>query len=365
MSYDVIFTGSLSHHGIKGQRWGIRRFRNRDGTLKEAGKRRYNSDKKKSTHRLNLEQKYINSGLSKDDAEREADKKIKIEKGLAITIGATAITAASVIAYKKIGQKYADKVIKQGQTIHTLSDEANRVINPDNKYNEHFYATINNKDRHRYKGLFGYTQKDGKNIGKFDIGSKAKENLKVASPNNAKKVFIEQFKKDPEYAKYLQSHASPFADRNQARAYRLLMRKRFGQELSDKDIGKLYNAYNQFLVFDDDAGKSVHKKFGEALKKKGYVGTIDVNDMWFDPMKSKSPTIIFDKSKFNIENASDVKRLSMKEVSKAQVTELGKDALKPLLGIPIVGGGALSLNLVKKYDDDVIEKYKNKKGGNK
>ena len=33
----------LSHHGIKGQKWGIRRYQNEDGTLTEAGKARYNS----------------------------------------------------------------------------------------------------------------------------------------------------------------------------------------------------------------------------------------------------------------------------------------------------------------------------------
>lgn len=31
----------LYHHGIKGQRWGIRRFQNEDGSLKDAGKARY------------------------------------------------------------------------------------------------------------------------------------------------------------------------------------------------------------------------------------------------------------------------------------------------------------------------------------
>lgn len=34
----------LEHHGIKGQKWGIRRFQNPDGTLTAEGKQRYNND---------------------------------------------------------------------------------------------------------------------------------------------------------------------------------------------------------------------------------------------------------------------------------------------------------------------------------
>ena len=35
----------LEHHGIKGQKWGIRRYQNPDGSLTEEGKKRYlNSD---------------------------------------------------------------------------------------------------------------------------------------------------------------------------------------------------------------------------------------------------------------------------------------------------------------------------------
>lgn len=37
----------LIHHGIKGQRWGIRRYRNKDGTLTEAGKKRLRKDNDK------------------------------------------------------------------------------------------------------------------------------------------------------------------------------------------------------------------------------------------------------------------------------------------------------------------------------
>lgn len=33
--------GELRHHGILGQKWGVRRFQNKDGTLTEEGKKRY------------------------------------------------------------------------------------------------------------------------------------------------------------------------------------------------------------------------------------------------------------------------------------------------------------------------------------
>lgn len=35
----------LMHHGIKGQKWGVRRYVNLDGTLTEAGKERYGNKK--------------------------------------------------------------------------------------------------------------------------------------------------------------------------------------------------------------------------------------------------------------------------------------------------------------------------------
>ena len=42
----------LYHHGIKGQKWGIRRFQNSDGTLTEAGKKRYNQQVNKSIRKI-------------------------------------------------------------------------------------------------------------------------------------------------------------------------------------------------------------------------------------------------------------------------------------------------------------------------
>lgn len=38
---DVVYGNYLKHYGVLGMKWGIRRYQNADGTLTEAGKKRY------------------------------------------------------------------------------------------------------------------------------------------------------------------------------------------------------------------------------------------------------------------------------------------------------------------------------------
>ena len=41
----MIRVSDLRHHGIKGQKWGVRRFQNSDGSLTAAGRKRYGDGK--------------------------------------------------------------------------------------------------------------------------------------------------------------------------------------------------------------------------------------------------------------------------------------------------------------------------------
>ena len=61
----------LVHHGIKGQRWGVRRFQNDDGTLTPAGEKRYGT-------------------VENMDRVRSRNKKIMIGVGVATAVAGTA-----------------------------------------------------------------------------------------------------------------------------------------------------------------------------------------------------------------------------------------------------------------------------------
>lgn len=42
------YTTELRHNGVKGQRWGVRRYQNKDGSLTEAGQKRYARDQREN-----------------------------------------------------------------------------------------------------------------------------------------------------------------------------------------------------------------------------------------------------------------------------------------------------------------------------
>lgn len=126
----------LAHHGIKGQRWGVRRFRERDGDLTAAGQQRYGvgNGRKKSQHRINLEEKYRKAGMSKEDAEQKANKRINVEKGVAIGAAASAGVAA-IALYRKYGKnavnKHSDLQVNSLLSFNQRDKNGERLFTPE------------------------------------------------------------------------------------------------------------------------------------------------------------------------------------------------------------------------------------------
>lgn len=102
----------LSHHGILGQKWGVRRYQNPDGTLTEAGKKRYGeygmenrpSHKEISKEQFDLQNKYTNKGIS---ADKEMTQLLKITDGFQKKYGLDKFESADAAddAYWQLEQK--------------------------------------------------------------------------------------------------------------------------------------------------------------------------------------------------------------------------------------------------------------------
>ena len=70
----------LKHYGIKGMKWGVRRFQNSDGSLTPEGRKRYDSDDLKETQKKVEKGKAMVDGVKKTRtkaAEKQHEKKIK------------------------------------------------------------------------------------------------------------------------------------------------------------------------------------------------------------------------------------------------------------------------------------------------
>lgn len=62
---------ALYHHGIKGQRWGVRKYQNEDGSLTEAGKIRYEkilNKQEKNRQKMSNNSKRLNESLKEWDS---------------------------------------------------------------------------------------------------------------------------------------------------------------------------------------------------------------------------------------------------------------------------------------------------------
>lgn len=104
---------ALYHHGIKGQKWGVRRYQNDDGTLTAEGKERYGVDENGNMSKEGQEL----YKLDRKNALKEAKKDIK-EHGLNVRMfsGNREDNLARYHAAKTfISEKYGKQTMKDFQ----------------------------------------------------------------------------------------------------------------------------------------------------------------------------------------------------------------------------------------------------------
>ena len=233
----------LYHHGIKGMKWGVRRFQKKDGTLTSEGKKRYVQE-------------------VSDNSQEQADSKRKLtrkQKVIIAGVTATVTVLTAYGAYKLSNSRQFDRTIKAGKDFYRQG-HANESIEG---LNELVYASFKKSDAKKYAGILdgsvGYKLRNSKNV-------------KVAGTRSAEKIYKDLVKNN----EYFASH--------------------YGH-MSYKDFNGSLGFANDMLIeqnklFNKTLKDTYMSPFFDALRSKGYDAIVDTQDAF-----AKVPVILINSSK--------------------------------------------------------------------
>ena len=184
-------TDYLCHFGVQGMKWGVRK------------------DDGKSSHRLKLEDKYKQKGLSSNEAEKKASDRIRVEKILAVTAGVTLAAAAVTIAHNEYAKNWTKTALDEGRILQRMTEDSS------GGFSSKTFVSFTPKDNAHYAAFKGYTpdskiyQVSLKSVNKITAPSNhtvnklwaeaIKENaMQIKSNNNLNQFSNTLFSKDPE-----------------------------------------------------------------------------------------------------------------------------------------------------------------------
>lgn len=322
--YAIVRTDDyIAHHGVKGQRWGIRRYQNEDGTRIGVKKR--------------IRKKW--KELSPEE------KKARIHKAVAIgaAVGAAAIVAYQIASRQKaVKEAITGKTLKEGTILKRVAtDTAVKESGPK-------FMTPDNKDYDMYKTTFVDWLKNKYGVKKvYTKEFVAKNDVKVCGADDAAKTFKKLFDSDSNFKKTVKQAAGvnrtqmAFLSKvnpNAKKQYDAL-----GSIVSDGgkiNASKAYEGFNFLLATNDDNYNSTVKQpFFKALKEQGYHAVIDTNDHKLSGYNTNVPMIMFDHSCIG---EAKVRELTKGEQLKSSMKILARQTAAPTLGIAALTGAAKS-----------------------
>ncbi len=267
MNY-IYYSGELYHFGIKGMKWGVRRFQKKDGSLTAAGKKRYSAEE--------LGRNPIQKGVSV-----KSDGSITVSKGASLQ----------------------------------------RLVNDDSRpLKDITYASMLEYDNAKYvkyiggKGLFGG--------GRDKIMSlRANEDLKAPSQDEASRIMVDILKTNSQFRNsFTNILGNTVSDKELAR---------MTKDPTGIDAKAWYDELNVSMTFSskmDPSAPYIQKTFSDELQKNGYNMLRDEND--YQNKVAKAPVIILNPEKtlsvVSVTDITDELRGASKEIL-GDYKKLGKD----------------------------------------
>lgn len=403
----------LVHHGIKGQKWGVRRFQNEDGSVTPAGALRYyghnvgeakarlTSEKERykaavrkynrdtgggswatsaDINRLTLAKKKLN--WSKEDVSNEKAKKAissetKISKrrqkleqqyrdrGMSEEEAAVAaykrakvekilaISGAVAVAGLAAYGAYKYNEFAKDRVLE-MGTPLSRIASDGSTGNLHegFYAVLDKHgiDKMRYGGIYGSQMKaNGKDV--FRKSMELTGSVKVASPKNQIKVLQDIARNDNRFRGELLSKLKGM-EREMVPMVNATPKQTKAVQKAIESLQKGVidkNVQEAFNLGLMDHSNPAYSKFVAGLKKMGYGAIQDVNDKKLSGFATKDPLIIFDAGKAAVTN---VEKLSIETIAGENVIANGANMIKnsPKLAA-VLGAGIGAIGLANKVQN--------------
>lgn len=298
----------LCHYGVKGMKWGVRRYQYADGSYTPAGIKRYQNTN--NTNNYDRMQRVVSLG------------------GVSLT------EAANKTRTQITGRQYVDTYLRKGTSF-------SRIQTSKEFENFAFYATYKKQDADKYMGLFG------KNLSTRAIGE-AKRAEKKAKASGSEEALLEA-KKLRDKAKNTKVYQLKIettkklkvpSDENAGHiTANLLKEKDFKDNLTasivhSKEIMKrptqqvlfkqalnalnkdpsrmtssekiaVYKAFNLSLVNHNSQEIAAQNRFYSELSKKGYDALLDYNDKDYSSYHAKRPMIVFNTDAVTLKSVTE------------------------------------------------------------
>ncbi len=243
---------ALTHHGILGQRWGVRRFENKDGSLTPAGIKRYADDEANTT--TNKNHSISNIPLSSKKNTKSLEKNpYKINKDGSVEI--------------KAGAQLQRVLTKTGKDSNSSTDYG---------IDGATYVSFTKGDNLKYGYYYGKAGRKGffKRPASEIVTLNATQTLKSPSPGDAAKEFLSILKNNPEAVKILKKEVKDNIFVNEKDIDMALANP------SSKAAHNVYSAAYDISVYNPSL-KGIRDNFSNNLKKKGYNMIMDPSDSTF------------------------------------------------------------------------------------